>query len=341
MKTFKILFVFFVLGVPFKSYAWITGEPIHLRCSSYPLCAAKVYAVCSKNYYDYDSYIYYVLSNKEKLVSAEEYFNIFVKEEDYASTIDVKIAATNTAGYMVRIIPIDDGYSFVGLSRSQFTGEVVDWRQIWNTSNYNGNPIDYYRQDVEESDFVFDPERIMTTIYQQELEKNIFVVHMESLIGGYFRDDWLVTTDGITEFVGDPNCFPENPNEYLYAVFARVVISNFKEKEVYLYPRANEIGDEVTLTCTRDDFDYWIEEGTGRHIAENPYTFTVTGKETYTAHFADPSKIASHQLPSGKEGSSLYDLSGRRVANSSEFQGSSFKLPKGVYIQNEKKVVIK
>jgi len=35
-----------------------------------------------------------------------------------------------------------------------------------------------------------------------------------------------------------------------------------------------------------------------------------------------------------------YDLSGRRVANSSEFQGSN-KLPKGVYIQNGKKVVVK
>ncbi len=37
----------------------------------------------------------------------------------------------------------------------------------------------------------------------------------------------------------------------------------------------------------------------------------------------------------------IYDLSGRRVANSSESQGSSFKLPKGVYIQNGKKFVVK
>ena len=36
----------------------------------------------------------------------------------------------------------------------------------------------------------------------------------------------------------------------------------------------------------------------------------------------------------------IYDLSGRRVANSSEFQGSS-KLPKGVYIQSGKKFVVK
>ena len=45
-------------------------------------------------------------------------------------------------------------------------------------------------------------------------------------------------------------------------------------------------------------------------------------------------------LRQGKENDASYDLSGRRVANSSEFQGSN-NLPKGVYIQNGKKVVIK
>lgn len=42
-----------------------------------------------------------------------------------------------------------------------------------------------------------------------------------------------------------------------------------------------------------------------------------------------------------KDKGNIYDLSGRRVANSSEFQGSSFRLPKGVYIQNGKKFVVK
>lgn len=37
----------------------------------------------------------------------------------------------------------------------------------------------------------------------------------------------------------------------------------------------------------------------------------------------------------------LYDLQGRRVADGSEFQGYSFRLPKGIYIQGGKKVVIK
>ena len=44
---------------------------------------------------------------------------------------------------------------------------------------------------------------------------------------------------------------------------------------------------------------------------------------------------------SERTNNAVYDLQGKRVANSSEFQGSSFKLPKGVYIQNGKKVVVK
>ena len=43
---------------------------------------------------------------------------------------------------------------------------------------------------------------------------------------------------------------------------------------------------------------------------------------------------------SERTNNAVYDLSGRRVANSSEFQGPS-KLPKGVYIQNGKKFVVK
>jgi hypothetical protein len=49
----------------------------------------------------------------------------------------------------------------------------------------------------------------------------------------------------------------------------------------------------------------------------------------------------SHLYDKPQDKGNIYDLSGRRVANSSEFQGSSFRLPKGVYIQNGKKFVVK
>ena len=143
-------------------------------------------------------------------------------------------------------------------------------------------------------------------------------------------------------WTGPSEIFPENPNEYVYAVFTRVTVCNERKNEIIIYPRANEIGDEVTLTCTRDDFDYWIEEGTGRHIAKNPYTFTVTGKETYTAHFGDPSKVVPLQLPRGGENgfsssdahhsSFVYDMQGRKM---------NFNDKKGIYIKNGRKQVIR
>ena len=78
--------------------------------------------------------------------------------------------------------------------------------------------------------------------------------------------------------------------------------------------------DGELLFC---DVDYW-----GERILEviDEFKDIISGvnKVTYVA----PANNA------------IYDLSGRRVANSSEFQGSSFKLPKGVYIQNGKKVVV-
>ena len=335
----RILFyILLCLGFYIKSYAGVADVPLHLRCSSYPLCASKVYVV---NYY-YD-YLYGRGEHHNDISCPKDYFDLFVKEEDYASQIDFNmiVAYGYSSSYLVRVIPTDDGYSFVGLCRAQYTGDFWDWRNYATTDSY-------VLAEFDNSDFVFDPENLEDKYIincgdylRREDHKYIFKIVQPVWIGGCVSGLYMqFNKEGTSnEFVGDPNCFPENPNEYVYAVFARVVISNFKEKEVYLYPRANEIGDEVTLTCTRDDFDYWIEEGTGRHIAENPYTFTVTGKETYTAHFEDPSKIASHQLPSGKEGSSLYDLSGRKLPSLQGGVGG--RLHKGVYIQGGKKFVVK
>ena len=326
------------LGFYIKSYAGVADVPLHLRCSSYPLCASKVYAV---NYYY--GYLYGRGEHRDDISCPKDYFDLFVTEEDYASQIDFNmiVAFGYSSSYLVRVIPTDDGYSFVGLSRAKYTGEFWEWRKYATTDSY-------VLAEFDNSDFVFDPENLddehitnCGDYLHREDHKYIFKISSPVWIGGCVSDLYMQYNKERTsfEFVGDPNCFPENPNEYLYAVFARVVISNFKEKEVFLYPRANEIGDEVTLTCTRDDFDYWIEEGTGRHIAENPYTFTVTGKETYTAHFVNQTKIAPLQLPSGKEGSSLtahpssdYDLQGRKVNVNDK---------KGIYIKGGQKRVIR
>ncbi len=76
-------------------------------------------------------------------------------------------------------------------------------------------------------------------------------------------------------------------------------------------------------------------------------SFTRNGVEIYHKDFPATNGIESVNTTSRGKGFNgfakslfIYDLSGRRVVNSSEFQGSN-KLPKGVYIQNGKKFVVK
>ena len=303
--------------------------PFHLRCSSYPLNAGVVYAFSE-----------YEFAGKLNNDSWWEIFDNYVSDEEYKHTIDLKMIVQTYAGYYAKVIPVDSGYSFLGFTRAIFIRDDIKYWDYWDEEK------DYFYPDVKESDFNFDPELVYA--YPNESERMYYWDTPASHACGFINDTYFSRCEEEGYFpilgwkhtwTGPSDIFPENPNEYLYAVFARVVISNFKEKEVYLYPRANEIGDEVTLTCTRDDFDYWIEEGTGRHIAENPYTFTVTGKQTYTAHFVNQTKIAPHQLPSGKEGSSLtahpssdYDLQGRKVNVNDK---------KGIYIKDGRKRVVR
>ena len=70
---------------------------------------------------------------------------------------------------------------------------------------------------------------------------------------------------------------------------------------------------------------------------------TVGDKTIYDSHYVDSGKLTSVDTPkvAPVANNAIYDLSGRRVANSSEIQGSSFRLPKGVYIQGGKKFVVK
>ena len=78
---------------------------------------------------------------------------------------------------------------------------------------------------------------------------------------------------------------------------------------------------------------------------ESDFTYFVSCYENGECIFTadDFTRISTIRtiMPSERKKEGIYDLSGRRVANSSEFHGSSFRLPKGVYIQNGKQFVIK
>ena len=325
MKKSIIVFWFLMSFVSSKSY-YYGRVPFHLRCSSYPLSAGVVYAFSE---YEVSEEV-----SKNIINSWSEIFDTYVSDEEYRHTIDLKMVVETYAGYCAKVIPVDSGYSFLGFTRAIFLRDDIKYWDYWD------DEIDYFYPDVKESDFSFDPELAKFYGLKGSLKYwDTPASHACGFIGSkYFhrceKEGYFPVVGWKHTWTGPSEIFPETPNEYVYAVFTRVTVSNEKKNEIIIYPRANEIGDEVTLTCTRDDFDYWIEESTGRHITENPYTFTVTGKETYTAHFADPTKVDSAPLPfrEGSEVDCIYDLQGRRL----------FQLPqRGIYIVDGKKIAIK
>ena len=336
-KSLKIvLFFLLVVLCPFRAEAYFGYQILHLKCFSHPVGVGKFAVV---NYhFGYEDCI----SEIHHYISIDDYYNLYVKDDAYKTDIDTLMIVSYMNeyedGYLVKVNPIDEGYTFLGFVHSEYIGEQYDW---WHYEFQHEDYPYYYRPEVNKEDFTFDVENAVfmdyhDAVFEHTDDKTIIHYAVDFWAGGFIRE-YYDNEAKQTYFPIDENTFPENPNDYCIGVFTRVFLTNEDRENVIIYPRANEIGDEVTLTCTRDDFDYWIEEGTGRHIEENPYTFTVTGKETYTAHFTDPSKIASHQLPSGKEGSSLiahpssvYDLQGRRLTKASA---------KGLYIQNGKKVI--
>ena len=97
-----------------------------------------------------------------------------------------------------------------------------------------------------------------------------------------------VTTDNDTQ-----EYYPFEPDATYYAIFAKVKVNAAAGledvAELSISKVANDTGDKITLTATSYDaesvqFDYW-SDSKGNKITENPYTLTVSGVETYTAHF--------------------------------------------------------
>ena len=97
-----------------------------------------------------------------------------------------------------------------------------------------------------------------------------------------------VTTDNDTQ-----EYYPFDPDATYYAIFAKVKVNAAAGledvAELSISKVANDTGDKITLTATPYDaesvqFDYW-SDSKGNKITENPYTLTVSGVETYTAHF--------------------------------------------------------
>ena len=89
-----------------------------------------------------------------------------------------------------------------------------------------------------------------------------------------------------------PTFYPYEPDSIYYAMFARVVTRYVPGEEglgkIAVSKVLNDTGDEISLTATPNTdncrFAYWTDSE-GNRIEDNPLNLTVSGPETYTAHF--------------------------------------------------------
>ena len=102
-----------------------------------------------------------------------------------------------------------------------------------------------------------------------------------------------VSTERVTEDDQNVDGYGFEPDATYCGFFAKVKAEVAKGMSdiasVEISEIANKVGDEVTITANLLDetakFDYWTDSK-GNKITQNPYTFTVEGVETYTAHFS-------------------------------------------------------
>ncbi len=225
------------------------------------------------------------------------------------------------------------GYHFLGFSRSRYKDykkveRPEDADEYWEEPMYEGywdadaglyiSPFKY-----PETSFVFNTDIV---------QKN--------------NPGYMIIPAGQIVFEPSGSQFiekPETPNERCYALFARVIVNDaeggvsmIENHSDKLSDNTNDIGDKVCITAVADNviehpFLYWIEESTGRHINENPYTFTVTGQETYTPYFGiEPDGIKNLDRSSGKDTDDVYSIDGKRLSVEPEH---------GIFIKNRKKTL--
>ncbi|MBR1668589.1 MAG: hypothetical protein IJ693_09970 [Bacteroidaceae bacterium] len=116
------------------------------------------------------------------------------------------------------------------------------------------------------------------------------------------------------------------PDNTFYGVFSKVKVQAVEGLEsvasIDISKVANDKGDNITITATPYDektkFEYWLDSK-GNKITENPYSFTVSDVETYTAYFSGDSILVldfgeGKYIPfSNKYSANIGDLTGYHV----------------------------
>ena len=304
-------------------------QPLYLRMTSYPRHAGVVFV----EEHVVNQYEYHV-SKSFSFNSVEE------SDTDMIEMKMVKYAATGGAQYEAHAKP-NDGFFFLGFTQSDYIGPRWQDFGIHGEDEY----FEYYAPDDDKWDtcFVFN-DRIYNSSYKKSPRKIQYDLSHGPM---YFNDTW----DHIGVFPKEddqliesyPFIFTSTPSEYCWALFARVIvkdgnggtakIANHSDEQSDI---TNDIGDEICITAVTSDkditFQYWIEESTGRHITENPYTFTVTHQDTYTPHFGpSPEGIESPEADaSARDASAIYTLDGKALKSEPQ---------KGVFIKGNRKMI--
>ena len=308
-----ILFAIFIFSfVRINAISW--DQPIHLRACCLPANAGVLYAT--------GSYL-----GNWNIVSifpeAEEFFN-GIPIEMFSSELDTCFIGTSSGLYWVKVIPQMD-YHYLGLSHAKYVGE--QHMEIWDFYDDEWNLIWFCYVTVDSADFEFNSETAELFYFARPfVPSEIYVAYFNADV---YATGWI-HLDYFEKFGCD---YSDNPNEYCYALFCRVKAEAEDGGKAEISRRVNEIGDEITITATPDDgstFQYWTEESTGKKITENPYTFTVTGKETYTACFGESSAVVLPDV-SGNRNHNIYDLRGRKMSDDKD-------IPHGIYIRDGKKI---
>lgn len=227
---------------------------------------------------------------------------------------------------------VNEGYHFLGFSRSRYKdfrkverpeGADENWEEPIYLANWDSDAGLYISPfKYPESSFIFNTDVVQKSNPGYMIVPSGQIAHAEI-------DDFMER--------------PETPNERCYALFARIIandaeggVSKIENHSNELSDNTNDIGDEVCITAVADNviehpFLYWIEESTGRHIKENPYTFTVTDKETYTPYFGiEPNGIANPTERTDCDADAVYSIDGKRLTDEPE---------RGIFIKDNKKML--
>lgn len=150
-KIIKIALLFLLIAkCPFKAEAFFGYQILHLKVFSYPAGAGK-FSVANYYFgYEQGECLNHYQKYGENL-SVKDYFEMYVKEDSYRTELDTLMMVAYMDGYgdgyLVKVKPVDENYTFLGFVHSKYIGEQYDFWYYYQHSN----EYPYYRPLISSS----------------------------------------------------------------------------------------------------------------------------------------------------------------------------------------------